>query len=184
MQESFNINIPIVSSGIEPIMQGLFADNAEAEEFDNTFSASIGETLFIPAKEIGFQNLLALNIQRGRDHGLWSYTEYRQDVCGISDAWVGPRSINPFNIFSNTITNRETRRKLQTAYGSPDNHIDLFAAAISEDTMMTSYLVVPFGAFWQKSLKPCVKVIDCIMKMATWLPFHNKRKLRGWPWQK
>ena len=86
VQESFNINIPIVSSGIEPIMQGLFADNAEAEEFDNTFSASIGETLFIPAKEIGFQNLLALNIQRGRDHGLWSYTEYRQDVCGISDA--------------------------------------------------------------------------------------------------
>ena len=48
MRESFNNNTPIVNSGIEPIMQGLFADNAEAEDFDNTFSVSIGETLFIP----------------------------------------------------------------------------------------------------------------------------------------
>ena len=48
VQESFNNNTPIVNSGIEPIMQGLFADNAEAEDFDNTFSVSIGETLFIP----------------------------------------------------------------------------------------------------------------------------------------
>ena len=69
VRESFNNNIPIVNSSIETIMQGLFADNAEAEDFDNSFLASIGETLFIPPKESGFQNLLAFNIQRGRDHG-------------------------------------------------------------------------------------------------------------------
>ena len=153
VQESFNNNIPIVNSGIEPIMQGLFADNAEAEEFDNTFSASIGETLFIPPKEIGFQNLLALNIQRGRDHGLRSYTEYRRDVCGIPDAQVSTRSTNPFNIFSNTITNSETLTRLRTAYGSPDNHIDLFAAAISEDNDGDKLLGRTFGCILAKTFE-------------------------------
>ena len=52
MRESFNNNTPIVNSGIEPIMQGSFTDNAEAEDFDNTFSVSIGETLFIPPRLI------------------------------------------------------------------------------------------------------------------------------------
>ena len=59
-------------------MQGLFANDAEAEDFDNTFSASVGRTLFIRPRQRGFQNLLALNIQRGCDHGLQSYTEYRK----------------------------------------------------------------------------------------------------------
>ena len=75
-------------------MQGLFADNAEAEDSDNTLSASIGETLFIPPKESGSQNLLALNIQRGRDHGLRSYTEYQRELCDTPDARVGPRPRN------------------------------------------------------------------------------------------
>ena len=86
MRESFNNNTPIIDSSIETIMQGLFADNAEAEDFDNSFLASIGETLFIPLKERGFQNLLAFNMQRGRDHGLRSYTEYRRELCDIPDA--------------------------------------------------------------------------------------------------
>ena len=66
-------------------MQGLFGNNGEAEDFDNTFSASIGARLFIPPRQRGFQNLLALNIQRGRDHGLQSYTAYRK-LCGIPNA--------------------------------------------------------------------------------------------------
>ena len=151
--ESFNNNTPIVNSGIEPIMQGLFADNAEAEDFDNTFSASIGETLFIPPKESGFQNLLALNIQRGRDHGLRSYTEYRRELRDIPNARVGPRSTNPFDIFSNTITNPETRTRLRKAYGSHDNHIDLFPAAISEDNDGNRLLGRTFGRILVKTFE-------------------------------
>ena len=153
VQESFNNNRPILNSGIEPIIQGLFGNNADAEDFDNTFSASIGETLFVPPRERGFENLLALNIQRGRDHGLRSYREYRRDVCGIPEAQVGPGSRNPFDIFRNTITNPQIRRDLQRAYGNPNNHIDLFAAGISETNDGDKLLGRTFGCILGRTFR-------------------------------
>ena len=153
VRESLNNNTPIVNCGIEPIMQGLFSDNAEAENFDNIFSASIGETLLIPPKESGFQNLLALNIERGRDHGLRSYTESWRELCDIPNARVGQRSTNPFDIFSNTITNPKTRTRLRNVYGSPDNHIDLFPAAISEDNDRNKLLGRTFGCILAKTFE-------------------------------
>ena len=58
-------------------MRNLFGYQGEAGDFDSTFSASIGRTLVIPPGQGGFQNLLVLNIHRGRDHGLASYSRYR-----------------------------------------------------------------------------------------------------------
>ena len=150
VQASFSNNRPINSEGIEPIMQGLFSNNGEAEDFDNTFSASIGARLFIPPRQRGFQNLLALNIQRGRDHGLQSYTEYRK-LCGIPNA--KRRGSNPFSIFSNTITNPEILNDLQTTYGSPSNHVDLFAAGISETNDGAKLLGRTFGCILSRTFQ-------------------------------
>ena len=150
VQASFNNNRPINSEGIEPIMQGLFSKNGEAEDFDNTFSASIGARLFIRPRQRGFQNLLALNIQRGRDHGLQSYTEYRK-LCGIPNA--KRRGSNPFSIFSNTITNPEILNDLQTTYGSPSNHVDLFAAGISETNDGAKLLGRTFGCILSRTFQ-------------------------------
>ena len=127
VRESFNNNLPIKTNGIEEIVRGLIGN--QSENFDSTFSASIGKTLFIPPSEPGFQNLLALNIHRGRDHGLGSYQEYR-DICGIKPA---KRYRNdPFSIFRNEIKNQWTRERLQQTYTSIKNHIDLFAGGIAE----------------------------------------------------
>ena len=150
VQASFNNNRPINSEGIEPIMQGLFSNNGEAEDFDNTFSASIAARLFIPPRQRGFQNLVALNIQRGRDHGLQSYTEYRK-LCGIPNA--KRRGSNPFSIFSNTITNPEILKDLQTTYGSPSNHVDLFAAGISETNDGAKLLGRTFGCILSRTFQ-------------------------------
>ena len=150
VQASFSNNRPINSEGIEPIMQGLFSNNGEAEDFDNTFSASIGARLFIPPRQRGFQNLLALNIQRGRDHGLQSYTEYRK-LCGIPNA--KRRGSNPFSIFSNAITNPEILNDLQTTYGSPSNHVDLFAAGISETNDGAKLLGRTFGCILSRTFQ-------------------------------
>ena len=150
VRASFNNNRPINRRGIEPIMQGLFANNGEAEDFDNIFSASIGKTLFIRPRRRGFQNLLALNIQRGRDHGLQSYTAYRK-LCGIPNA--RPRGSNPFSIFRNTITNPEILRDLRKAYGSPKNHIDFFAAAISETNDGSRLLGRTFGCILSRTFQ-------------------------------
>ena len=131
VQASFFNNTPIVTAGIEPIMLGLFGNNSDAEDFDNRFSSSIGERLFISPGQETLQNLAALNIQRGRDHGLRSYTEYRRDLCEIPDVDI-PEGSNPFEIFSNTIKNPKVLEALLEVYGSPENHIDFFAVGISE----------------------------------------------------
>ena len=150
VRDSFFNNLPIVQNGIEPIMYGLMADNGDAEDFDNTFSASIGRRLFVRPEDKGFENLAALNIQRARDHGLQSYTEYRK-LCDIPLApKVGP---NPFSIFSNTITNPQILEDLKEAYGSPDNHVDLFAAAISEANDGEKLLGRTFGCILSKTFE-------------------------------
>ena len=129
MRESFFNNIPIFENGIEETLRGLYGDHEEAENFDTTFSGSITKTLFIPPTEAGFQNLLALNTQRGRDHGLPSYNQYRKE-CLISDAL--PNSNNPFSIYRNEIRDPRTLEQLKIAYRSPNNHVDLFIAAMAE----------------------------------------------------
>ena len=100
---SFSENFAYVLNG------WTLTNNDEAEDFDNTFSAPIGARLFIPPRQRGFQNLLDLNIQRGRDNGLQSHTAYRK-LRGIPNA--KHRGSNPFSIFQNTISNPEILKDL------------------------------------------------------------------------
>ena len=148
IRASFFNNLPIVETGIEPIMYGLMGNNSDAEDFDNTFSESIGRRLFLRPEDVGFQNLAALNIQRGRDHGLQNYTEYR-DLCGIP--LVSQSGSNPFTKFSNTITNPKILEDLQSAYGNLDNHIDLFPAAIAESNDGDKLLGRTFGCILSRN---------------------------------
>ena len=149
VRASFFNNRPIVNNGIEPIMYGLFGNNSDAEDFDNTFSFSIGRRLFSRPGNNAFQSLPALNIQRGRDHGLQSYTEYRK-LCGIP--LLPQIGSNPFTKFRNTITNPEILRDLQRAYGNID-HVDLFPAAISETNDGNKLLGRTFGCILSKTFQ-------------------------------
>ena len=112
----------IFRDGIEPTMFGLIANLSET--VDTRFSASIGRDLFIPPREKGFQNLAALNIQRGRDHGIPSYTKF-VEACFR-------RRVRSFNDFRE-IRNRKALRLLQEVYESVDNYIDPFPALLAEE---------------------------------------------------
>ena len=148
LRASFDNNTEIFQFGIERVMYGLIG--SESEEFDNAFSASIGERLFIPPQTPGFQNLVAFNIQRGRDHGLASYLEYRK-LCGLpNEKQVGS---NPFSIFKNTITNPAIIDALQDAYVSPDSHIDLFPLGISEANDGQALLGRTFGCIMSSTFQ-------------------------------
>ncbi len=77
------------------------------------------------------QDLASLNIQRGRDHGLPGYTEYRR-YCGMSD-------VKDFDDLMNEIKDEEVRFILRRLYGDVRN-IDIWPAGMLEDVLPGSKL--------------------------------------------
>ena len=68
---------------MDDLIRGLAAQNGE--DWDNVFSEDITNHLFETSFNSGGLDLVALNIQRGRDHGLPGYNAYRE-VCSIGKA--------------------------------------------------------------------------------------------------
>jgi len=106
--------------GMEQILQGLI--NQPAQEMDRFVTEDATNFLF---REIGHDfgsDLIARNIQRGRDHGLPGYNSWRR-FCGLSS--ISSMSQRPSEIASNQW------EVLQTLYSSPDQ-IDLFTGGLAE----------------------------------------------------
>lgn len=72
-------------------------------------------------------DLAALNIQRGRDHGLPSYNQWRS-FCNLD----APSSIEGLQVH---ISNATIRRLLQEMYGDDPDNIDLWVGGLLEDTL-------------------------------------------------
>jgi len=66
--------------GYDLILRGLMTQNAP--EMDRFVTEGVTNFLFKPQNQDFGSDLVARNIQRGRDHGLPSYTTYRQ-LCGL-----------------------------------------------------------------------------------------------------
>ena len=71
----------VQEGGVDPILRGLFATPAKQFSPDEVVSEELTERLFEVAHAVAL-DLAAVNIQRGRDHGLPSYADYRQ-WCGL-----------------------------------------------------------------------------------------------------
>lgn len=112
----------VEEGGIDPLLRGLFARAAKKRMPGEFFNSELTERLFTMANSIG-QDLASLNVQRGRDHAIQFYNDYRV-LCGLSRA-------NTFEDLREEIQHRATREKLQALYGHPDN-IDLFIGGLSE----------------------------------------------------
>jgi hypothetical protein len=106
----------ITHSGLEPFLRGL------ARQIPQEVDVSIidGVRNFVTGVGTGF-DLAALNIQRGRDHGLPSYNQVRIDY-----------GLVPRASFAEVTSNLDFQARLASAYSSPDD-MDLWVGCLAED---------------------------------------------------
>ncbi|XP_078600459.1 peroxidasin homolog [Branchiostoma floridae x Branchiostoma japonicum] len=110
-----------VQGGLDSIVRGLAS--TPHEKFDRFIVSGLTKNLFAdPAGSLGL-DLAALNIQRGRDHGLPGYNAWRV-LCGLPRARI-------FDDLATEIPDAATRAKLADLYSHVDD-IDLFAAGLAE----------------------------------------------------
>uniref|UniRef100_A0A8C8WC56 Lactoperoxidase n=1 Tax=Panthera leo TaxID=9689 RepID=A0A8C8WC56_PANLE len=113
----------IEEGGIDPLLRGLFGTAAKLRVPSQLLSLELTEKLFSSARSVAL-DLAATNIQRGRDHGIPPYADFRV-FCNLSSA-------ERFEDLRNEIKDAGIRQKLKKLYGSPGN-IDLWPALMVED---------------------------------------------------
>ena len=109
---------PSVGKGIEPLLRGLASQLAQ--DMDVFVIDDVRNFLFGPPGSGGF-DLAALNIQRGRDHGLASYNVSRI-AFGLA----------PASGFADISSDGVIQARLAAAYGSVDD-VDVWVGGLAED---------------------------------------------------
>jgi peroxidase len=112
--------------GIDPLLRGLAAQRHQ--RIDTQAVDDVRNFLFGPPPE-GF-DLIALNIQRGRDHGLPGYNQARE-ALGLPTA----------QDYSQVSSDPDVQERLAAAYGDlgPDS-IDLWVGCMAEDRLPGAHL--------------------------------------------
>lgn len=125
LAEAFFNPALLVESGIDSILK--YAASSQAQEFDTQLVESLRNFLF-GAPGDGGLDLAALNIQRGRDHGLADYNSVRVAY-----------GLEAVDSFDDITSNAELAATLEELYGSVDN-IDLWVGVLAEDRLPDSSL--------------------------------------------
>ncbi|XP_073421308.1 myeloperoxidase-like [Dendrobates tinctorius] len=112
----------IRQGGIDPLLRGLIANKAKLNRQNQIMVDELRERLFKMISHIGL-DLAALNIQRGREHGLPGYNAWRR-FCGLS----APRNVDEL---ATVMENRKLAESLIQLYGTPEN-IDIWVGGVSE----------------------------------------------------
>ncbi len=107
-------------TGIDSVLK--YVASSQAEEVDLLVVDSLRNLLFGEPGQGGL-DLVALNIQRGRDHGLADYNAVREAY-----------SLKPVDDFSDITTDEVLQTALSELYGSVDD-IDLWIGILAEDHM-------------------------------------------------
>ena len=113
----FNPGRVLHEGGIEPLIRGMMVQRAQ--KVDLKFSDSVRNFLF-GTNTMGL-DLVALNIQRGRDHGLPDYNTVREGV-GL------PKRAS----FADITPDKSLQEKLKKVYSSVDD-IDLWIGGLAEE---------------------------------------------------
>ena len=121
LRDTFFRPPPLNSSDLfDGFLRGLAEEESRA--WDSNFVADVRNHLFESAKNTGGLDLVAMNIQRGRDHGVPGYVKY-VEICGGKPVTGWPdleTYIDPANV-----------AKLRDLYQRPED-VDLFVGGFLE----------------------------------------------------
>ena len=131
LAQAFDNPVPVEQTGIDPILKYLASDTAQA--VNPQVVDEVRNLLFGPPGTGGL-DLLSLDIQRGRDHGLADYNTARH-VYGLPAV----------TSFAQITSDPALQAQLQALYGSVDN-IDLLIGGLAEDHLPGSAVGPTFEA--------------------------------------
>ncbi|XP_004707438.1 lactoperoxidase [Echinops telfairi] len=119
----FNTWRIVKDGGIDPLVRGLLAKKSKLMEQNKMMTGELRNKLFQPTHQTHGFDLAAINIQRGRDHGLPGYNSWR-GFCGLSQ----PKTLKELGT---VLKNKMLAKKLLDLYKTPDN-IDVWVGAVAE----------------------------------------------------
>ena len=120
---AFFNNSLLIKHGIERFLLGMIGNFSQ--KVDRKLAFGIAKQLFQrPGAQHGF-NIAALNLQRGRDHGLPGYGHWRRH-CNLSNAYI-------FEKTAREIRDPQARNILRRLYRNRVEHADLFVSGLAED---------------------------------------------------
>eukprot|EP00088_Acartia_fossae_P028789 TRINITY_DN29621_c0_g1_i3.p1 TRINITY_DN29621_c0_g1~~TRINITY_DN29621_c0_g1_i3.p1 ORF type:complete len:828 (-),score=123.74 TRINITY_DN29621_c0_g1_i3:220-2703(-) len=107
---------------LERFVRGLTTQ--KSQRMDPSFAPDLTKHLFKEHEELFGMDLVALNIQRGRDHGIPPYMQWRK-LCGLKEfsSWKELSTLFPSTVVA----------RLQSLYKSIDD-IDVFVGGIHEES--------------------------------------------------
>ncbi|KHN78690.1 Peroxidasin -like protein [Toxocara canis] len=108
--------------GIDPLLRGLFGAPMKTPKEEQLVNKELTHKLFSRVEE-SMYDLATINIQRGRDHALPGYIEFRR--------WCNLTVPKTWEDLAADIPDVTVRQKLEELYGHPGN-IDLWVGGISE----------------------------------------------------
>ena len=118
LKDAFFNSLLLEETGIDSILK--YDASSQAQEIDLEVVDSLRNFLFGPPGAGGL-DLVSMNIQRGRDHGLNDYNTTRVAY-----------GLNPVESFAEITSNVDLQEKLESLYGEVDN-IDLWVGLMAED---------------------------------------------------
>ncbi|XP_064364587.1 thyroid peroxidase [Dromaius novaehollandiae] len=113
----------IKEGGLDPLLRGLLAHSAKRQVQDQLLNEELTEKLFV-LSDNGSLDLASLNLQRGRDHGLPGYNDWRE-FCGLP-------KLETETDLNTVINNQQVTEKIMELYHNPNN-IDVWLGGLVED---------------------------------------------------
>ncbi|XP_060118309.1 thyroid peroxidase [Heteronotia binoei] len=115
----------IKEGGLDPLLRGMLAAPAKLQVQDQLLNEELTKKLFVLSNN-GSLDLASLDLQRGRDHGLPGYNEWRE-FCDLP-------GLRTETDLATAIENKNVVKKIMELYGNPDN-IDVWLGGIVENIL-------------------------------------------------